>query len=397
MNYKKWTSALLSLCLIPLSANSNAKVDISNQLDVEHRIFWQTPLNEGQLEHHQSSIAFSPELEWSSHNDRFYLKFKGFYRWDDRDTVRTHTDIREFFIQYQAEQWDILVGINKVFWGVTESRHLVDIINQNDLLEDVDFEDKLGQPMVNLKWYHSWGDISLFWLPIFRELDYPGPSGRYSVPIESHHGALYETTKEDHHQDWALRYSRVLGNVDLGLSFFNGTSREPRLISITSATLIPIYDQIRQWGLDAQYTGENILIKLEAIARDSRADTFAASVIGIEYTFYQFFNTASDLGLIIEYLWDERNQVTPATPFNNDTFIGSRWTLNDTEDSQFLGGIIIDNDHQQILMSVEFERRLSETWSLELTARAIVQAEQTDALFFSARDDHLRLNLTKYF
>jgi len=44
----------------------------------------------------------------------------------------------------------LLVGINSVFWRVVESNHLVDILNQTDLIEDIDGEEKLGQPMISL-------------------------------------------------------------------------------------------------------------------------------------------------------------------------------------------------------------------------------------------------------
>ncbi|MDD7885073.1 hypothetical protein [Flavivirga sp. 57AJ16] len=35
---------------------------------------------------------------------------------------------------------------------MTESNHLVDIINQTDAVETFDGEEKLGQPMVQLSW-----------------------------------------------------------------------------------------------------------------------------------------------------------------------------------------------------------------------------------------------------
>jgi hypothetical protein len=63
----------------------------------------------------------------------------------------------------------ILLGANKVFWGVTESRHLVDIINQTDLVEDIDEEQNLGQPMVNLLLQRDWGQLDFYLKPWFRE------------------------------------------------------------------------------------------------------------------------------------------------------------------------------------------------------------------------------------
>jgi hypothetical protein len=45
--------------------------------------------------------------------------------------------VRELNWIHQAETWSLLAGVGKVFGSVTESRHLVDIINQTDLVEDI--------------------------------------------------------------------------------------------------------------------------------------------------------------------------------------------------------------------------------------------------------------------
>ena len=52
-----------------------------------------------------------------------------------------------------------------MFWGVTESQHLVDVVNQTDLVENPDGEEKLGQLMVNLTVARSWGTLNLFVAP----------------------------------------------------------------------------------------------------------------------------------------------------------------------------------------------------------------------------------------
>ena len=54
-----------------------------------------------------------------------------------------------------------------MFWGVTESVHLVDIINQTDFAGDIDGEDKLGQTMLSLMLQRDWGEITAFVLPAF--------------------------------------------------------------------------------------------------------------------------------------------------------------------------------------------------------------------------------------
>ena len=91
-----------------------------------------------------------------------YLYFSPFLRLDQVDENRTHWDIRELYWLYFSRVWEIRVGVRTVFWGVTELQHLVDVINQTDLVENIDGEQKLGQPMVNLALIHDWGTVELF-------------------------------------------------------------------------------------------------------------------------------------------------------------------------------------------------------------------------------------------
>ena len=77
-----------------------------------------------------------------------------FLNWD-KDPLRTYWDLREVYYQKAKNNWEINVGLKKIFWGVTESAHLVDIINQSDQLKSFDGEEKLGQPMVQFSWFTS--------------------------------------------------------------------------------------------------------------------------------------------------------------------------------------------------------------------------------------------------
>ena len=76
------------------------------------------------------------------------------------------------------DESELRVGLRKVFWGVTESQHLVDIINQTDLVESLDGEEKLGQPMINYALINDWGTLDLYLLPYFRERTFSGINGR---------------------------------------------------------------------------------------------------------------------------------------------------------------------------------------------------------------------------
>ena len=123
----------------------------------------------------------------------------------------------------------MVIGASQVFWGVTESRHLVDIVNQLDFVEDIGFDqERLGQPMVNLNLFGDWGELSLFYLPYFRERTFPSNNARLRGPLTIDTGATtFESNLKQWRPDFAAHYSNSWGRTDLGLSFFHGTSREP--------------------------------------------------------------------------------------------------------------------------------------------------------------------------
>src|SRR5690606_38466853 len=133
--------------------------------------------------------------DWNGGAD--YFTFIPFARLDQHDAERTHVDIRELSWIHVSDNWESRVGIRKVFWGVTEGRHLVDIINQTDFVDQIDEEEKLGQPMINLSTVRDWGTLDLYLLPGFRERTFAGQEGRPQIPIPiTADRALYESGAE---------------------------------------------------------------------------------------------------------------------------------------------------------------------------------------------------------
>jgi hypothetical protein len=302
---------------------------------------------------------------------------------------------------YLGDRVTAFAGFGKVFWGVTEVRHLVDIINQTDAVEDVDNEDKLGQPMLNVTLDGRWGYIDVFYLPMFRERTYPAADARLRglLPIDGE--ASYQSAAGRFHQDFALRWSRPFGAFDVGASFFRGTSREPRFIVVADAAglpyLRPHYDVIDQVGIDVQWTGSATLLKLEAITRGGHGDRFFAATGGVEYTLYQLLGGSSDVGLLAEFMLDRRGVGAPPTVFDNDVFVGFRWALNDVHDTAILGGPVVDYKTGEVLALLEVERRLGSGWRFELEARLFANTAPAAATNSLRRDGFLTLRLSKFF
>lgn len=363
-----------------------------------------------QQENDYWSGAIEPEFfhEWNDGYDVFNAKV--FYRVDEYDDQRTHGDIRELAWLHAAEDWEINVGISKVFWGVTESIHLVDIINQTDLVENLDGEDKLGQPMVNLSLIRDWGVVSMFVLPGFRERTFPGPKGRprFGIPIDTEN-AIYESDAEEKHIDLAIRYSHYIGEWEFGLAHFAGTAREPRLARLTPTSTVatPVYEQIHQTSLDVQANLGSWLWKLESYIRSGQGDTYTAAAGGFEYTFVGVFGTWADIGLISEYLYDERQDtivpiIVPGepiilSPFQNDIVLGMRWTLNDAQSTEVLASMIKDLEGDGISYNLEASRRFGDSWTLSIEARGVSDIKPDSALSSFNNDDRIRTKLTYFF
>lgn len=390
-------AALLGCAAIAASPLAAQPLDLSGALTGELRGFTQSPAFPGQPgERLQPSISLEARAiyDWNGGADRIVVA--PFLRWGGNGDGRDHADLREAYWLRQGDGWSLTAGIDKVFWGVTESRHLVDIINQDDALEDIDGEDKLGQPMLNLNLYGSFGTVGVFVMPVFRKREFLDFGARLAGPLPIS-GPVYGSPDGERHVDWALRWSNSIGAWDLGLSYFQGTSREPRLVPAGPA-LVPVYDQIRQAGLDVQWTSGDWLWKLEAINRSGHGPDFWAATAGFEKTFSGIGGGGIDLGLIAEWNYDGRDQtLAPATPYDNDMFLGARLAFNDIGSSSLLGGVLLDSDTDARIWTFEGQRRFGEDWVISLEGRFFDGAAAPDPTAAILADDFISLSFKRSF
>ena len=391
---------LAATLLLPI----NAIADFLGHAGVQIRWFPQSPADPEQGSE-DFSVVLVPEwyTQWNNKDDS--LNAKLFYRYDSVDSYRTHFDLRELYWLHVGEQWELTLGVNKVFWGVTESQHLVDIVNQTDLVEAPDGEEKLGQPMAHLALIRDWGVLDLFILPLFRPRTFPGPDGRLrSLPLTLPDEESYESSREGRHIDFAARWSQNIGEWSIGLSWFRGTAREPLLQPVKqdgADYLLPYYSQITQFGIDLQYTTGDWLWKLEAINRsahnDFPGDDFYAATFGFEYTWVGFLDNIWDAGLLMEYSYDSRDVLIEG-PYQNDLFVGARLNFNDIGSSQALFGVVQDltyNNSRAIFL--EASSRLGNSTRVVLEVYLFDSAGPADPFYSFRRDSYLEFAVEYYF
>jgi len=366
------------------------------ELAAEGTIFTQqrdsSPVNE------KIALSLRPKLTHQLESSGVYFTFEPFFRWDQRDQQRTHADIGELKVLKAFDQWEIEAGASKVFWGVAESNHLVDIINQTDALEGVDGEDKLGQPMLRLSRIFSQTSLDAYILPGFRERAFVGSESRFAFPFGvDTDQPQFESDDGKDHVDYALRYSGYAGQADYGLSWFKGTARAPIFIpSATQGTLLPYYQQVERIGLDVQYTIEAWLWKLEALRQFADAGDHTAAVGGLEYTFFNLREGTYDLGLLVEYNYDTRDD--PQTILlQNDLFLASRFAYTDAASSAILAGVFLDMDDDSQIFRIEASRRVFGDATVSLEAQVFSSIAPGNASYAFRQNDFVRLEMAWYF
>ncbi len=108
--------------------------DFSGRLSAEGR-WYPSPGAHTDQRSYAGGFVAEPKLYLEDDAGRSFT-LTPFFRYDGADLGRTHADLREAYLllfgEISDDEWELRLGVDRVFWGVAESRHLVDIINQID-------------------------------------------------------------------------------------------------------------------------------------------------------------------------------------------------------------------------------------------------------------------------
>ncbi len=218
-------------CGALISAPSPAHADFSTTIELEQRFF----LHDAPVANRERNYsAIGGELQYSFSKNRgrqtFTATAAGRLDYDDPD--RRYIEILDLDNIIRSGSFEYRFGIRRIFWGVTEAVHLVDVVNQTDLREGFDGEDKFGQAMLNIAWFSPFGTFDAFAIPLFRERKFPGPMGRFALPFEIlEQDRRYVLGADRDDVDFAARWNHSLFDMDVAISYFNGTVREPRNVA----------------------------------------------------------------------------------------------------------------------------------------------------------------------
>ena len=356
------------------------------------------------------AASYAPEYrdEWNGGDDRF--TFEGFVRLDSEDSRRTHGDIRSLFWHRLGPNWDLRAGVDRVFWGVTEFDNPADVVNQTDLVEDPDGDERLGQPMIRFTYLADFGTWDFLALPGFRERTFAGEDGRFrTTPPVSANDAEYESGAEQHRMDAAIRFRFLWQQTDWALMHFSGTSRDPVLkgeLQNGQPALVPRYEVIDHSALTVQSARGSWLWKAELVSRSGPIRRHTQATGGFEVTSYNWLGSGWDMGWIAEYLFDDRKD-NLEVPFERDWFWGARLQLNDIQSSELLFGLVYDPATSERVYSLEASTRIGSSLTLDIESRIFSGGDGIDRnnptistgnkLGFLQQDDYIRTRLRWFF
>ena len=367
--------------------------EVLGELILENRSFFKEGYLNQDKQH--SSFTFSPEIYIE--NDETIFHFKSKFRKDSQDANRNLLDIQELYFLSIGESREIKYGISKEFWGVTETNHRVDIINQTDSSESFDGEDKLGQPMVKISFERDWGLLDIYALIGFRERTFVGQNGRLRLPIVTDtDNPSYASSAKTARIDFAMRWANYFDNFEIAVSHFSGTSREPRFLPSPKKLnqIAPHYEVIDQSSIEMQYFLGSLALKGEIISRSGQGDRFSAATYGFEYTQVGILDSRLDLGWVVEANHDDRLKSSPAV-------LGTRLIMNDISDTQILSGFIYDERSEEIGFLLEATRRLGDCCLVSVEGMYFddINEDNNEKKLLSPfkEDDFLRMEFIYYF
>ena len=249
--------------------------------------------------------------------------------------------------------------------------------------------------MVSLSYFNDYGNFDFYLMPYFIERVFPGTKGRPRLAFEvDKNNVIFESSSKKNKVDVAIRYSTVVDDFDIGISYFHGNNRSPNLtFNNKSFKLNQFYPILSQTSLDLQSTKGAWLYKLEALLADNGGEKHFSIAGGTEYTIYAVKETSSDLGIVIEYTFDDRNDFA----FNDEGVIALRWTRNDINSTSILAGVLSDLGGNSNRFFAEFEQRLNDDVKLFIDTSISGNTDQNDFTYAFKEDSQITVKIAKYF
>jgi len=408
----------LSISTLLLGTSLLCDVEIKGHLDLQAQAYLTHPEQK-----HPDNYTAMAQIELGYLKDDFeaIAKLSAQQDYYDLQSSSDHNDrsflrLDELYAKQDFEDSQILAGKSIRFWGALEVDNIVDTFNPDDLRTDLFDTDKLGVWNASYTQYTDTGELSL--IIKIDEQDQPMaayPYVYYLFPEYVFYDKSLQLEKSRNRPSVFLKYSGSTDTeyaLDYAFILENGYDSQRYFTSDGPLNGSPVTFKQHAYLVNKAMTYNTLVVgaslfKMEALYADvidnKLISDFYHLGLGVEHTLTQVYEQA-DLGLIAEYYKYDTLQSHKYSDldlfqiFQNDLFVGLRYSFNEGNDASIIGGAIVDLDYHEQSYYIEYEGRLAETFKLNLDYRYTEPSPDTlTAFHIMGRHQRLSLKLGYYF
>jgi len=408
----KSLAILVALCSVVF-----AEVEIRGHVGLEGQWYLKLP----NTKHQNNFIAFEAlEVQYERDALQLYTSLYAQQDYDDfagsADNDRTFVRLEELYATYELDEGMLFAGRNIRFWGALEVRNVVDVFNPIDLRSDIFNTDKMGAWNLAYTYYSDNSEWSLM-VKLYEEnhkvAAYPyayylfPPVVTYDDTLQCegsrYRPSIYLSYVTSFDWEYPLDSAVIVENGYDSQRYF--LSQRP--VDEGSVTLQEHAYMVNKVMSYNTMVVDATLLKLEMLYTDVIDDEYISDYYhigaGVEYTL-TFDSLAGDVGLIGEYYRygtfddDKLSDLELYETFQNDLFLGVRYTFNDVDDSSLVGGVIRDLEYNEKVYYVEYESRFGDAVKLNLDYRYIDPSTHYNTAYaLLGTHERLGLKLSYYF
>ena len=322
----------------------------------------------------QNALRLELELKQKTQNGQLVFSLDGILDKDDKE--RRYIDVNDLYYKHDFENSDLLIGRNTRFWGAMEFYNHTDAFNTKDWRDNpFDYDAKIGANNIAYTQYFENSELAVI-AKVGQERQRVQDHKSVNNFMPPNYSDKLETQKSKNRPTVYVKYagSAEETQFDYAVIYQNGYD-EQRYLAPKGASLHQnayLVDKVMAYA--TLVSGETIYKTELAYTKsdDERVSDYAQYSVGVEHTLYGVWGK-SDLGLLAEYYkYDDKDSSKLGAKdfgnlFQDDVTLGFRLSVNDSSDSDVLGGISIDRDNQEKLVFVEYNTRLFEKYKLGLS------------------------------
>ncbi|MDF1878605.1 hypothetical protein JHD46_03015 [Sulfurimonas sp. SAG-AH-194-C20] len=412
--------------ILALGVSLIADIDVSGHIDFDSQFYLKAPKDKNsnsftskqilELTYEEGSLSIFTKLYAQEAYYDFYSK--------DKNTKRTFARIDELYLKYDFDDDALKAGKSIEFWGSLELRNIVDGFNPADFRNDLFSKDKLGVYNIAYSHYFENSELSLISKPQEEQQFMANqPYVYYFFPSFVSYDGTLKTQESKNRPSLYLKFSGSTDTeyaIDYAFIYENGYDSQRYFTTNTPQNLIPTsptFGQTTRFEENVYLVNKfmtyntlvvgSTLLKLEGLYAQVDGDSFVGDyshlALGIEHTLENIVSSHS-LGLIGEYYRydtyqsDKYDDLELFETMQNDLFIGMRYTLNNTNDSSFVGGGIFDLDYDEQVYYLKFESRVEDSFKVALDYYYIEPSTtKTTAYALLGEHQKLGINIAYYF